>query len=112
MTRQCNDLEGAILFIVGFVYGGSHAEDWMGWQTEVLRLADRLTRQDLQCAFLKLAEDGLIDLTNQDNQPYSSDQSHFFAGLFRATLTLEGARYFRSLRITTQGGRVHVAAAA
>ena len=113
MPRQCTDLEGAILFLVGFVFGGSHVEDWIGWQAEVRRFAGQFTRRDLQCAFENLAAEALLDLTDHRNQPFRRDQrSHFFAGLFRATLTLEGAYYFDCLRVTTVGGKIHVAAAA
>src|SRR5579862_4766433 len=112
MLRECTDLEGAILFLVGFVFGGSHVEDWRRWQTEVLRFADQFTSRDLQDAFENLAAEDLLVLTNHCNQPFRSDQRrHFFAGLFRATLTLEGAQYFHSLRVTTVGGKIHVGAA-
>jgi hypothetical protein len=113
VTRQNTDLEGAILFLVGFVFGGTHIEDCNGWRTAMLWSADRFTRLDLQRAFENLALQGLLELTDQRNQPFRSDQRMaFFTEQFRATLTTEGAEYFHNLRFTAKGGRLRVAVAA
>jgi hypothetical protein len=112
VSRQCTDLEGAILFIVGFVFGGTYAEDCNGWQTAMLWSADRFTRLEMQRAFENLAAQGLLHLTDHRDQPFRSDQRiAFFTERFRASLTNEGAEYFQHLRITAKVGKLHVAVA-
>ena len=113
MSRQCTDFEGAILFVVGFVFGGSHMADCNGWQTAMLWFAERCTRLKLQRAFENLAAQGLLDLTDCHNKPFRGDQRiAFFTEQYRATLTTEGAEYFHNLRFTAKGGKLHVAVAA